>query len=142
MLKGVVPKRKNCALFIIDDGYQNALTHAIPVLDEFDIKPLIFVVTGMIDSKIPYWFDRLDVALQAARGLVESVELGQERIRGDPFPDHRVDHVAGELLDLIDRQPAALADQSLDGPVRRRSRSAEDGVDVENLSAANRLVAT
>lgn len=80
MLEGTIPTRSNCALFTIDDGYRNALTNAIPVLREFNIKPLIFVATGMVGNDSLFWFDRLDVAIQSTQKAVKSVSLGHETV--------------------------------------------------------------
>ena len=83
MLTGKIPQRPNCVVFTIDDGYVNSLTQALPVLKEFGVRPVIFVATGMIDSELPYWFDRLDLALQASRDVVDHVDIGGERVDVD-----------------------------------------------------------
>ncbi|PKH01069.1 polysaccharide deacetylase [Psychromonas sp. MB-3u-54] len=64
ILSGVLPSVKNGLVFTLDDGYWNNLTYAGEVFNKYDIKPTIFISTKNIDQCSPFWFDRLDYALQ------------------------------------------------------------------------------
>lgn len=56
---------KNYPLAItFDDGYRNNLEIALPVLKRFNVSPTIFVATGHHSQRKPFWFDRLDYAIQ------------------------------------------------------------------------------
>ncbi len=64
MLSGQRDLRHNCIACTIDDGYRNAVQEALPILRTYNITPTIFVVSGKMGRPVPYWFDRLDFALQ------------------------------------------------------------------------------
>ena len=64
MLEEKVPIIDNALLITFDDGYRNTIDYALPICESFGIKPIMFVATGHIDSGLPFWFDRLDYALQ------------------------------------------------------------------------------
>ncbi|MEJ6077204.1 polysaccharide deacetylase family protein [Vibrio sp. 1-Bac 57] len=68
MLSGKIPLVDNAMLITFDDGYRNNLDFALPICKKFNIKPILFVVTDHVDSQLPFWFDRLDYALQQNMG--------------------------------------------------------------------------
>lgn len=44
-----------CVLLTFDDGYRNNLTNAVPLLDQFGQKAIIFITTGFVDgTTYPY----------------------------------------------------------------------------------------
>lgn len=65
------PVPRNIAVVTFDDGYQNNFSQALPVLREFNVPAVFYVATDHIEYRLPFWFDRLDFAIQAAarRGL-------------------------------------------------------------------------
>jgi len=70
MLQGKEPFVHNPMLITFDDGYRNNIDYALPICKQFDIKPIIFLSTKHVDSGMPFWFDRLDFALQQNMGDV------------------------------------------------------------------------
>jgi peptidoglycan/xylan/chitin deacetylase (PgdA/CDA1 family) len=68
IIEGKVPVIKNAMLITLDDGYRNNLDYALPIFGSFGIKPVLFVVTGNVDSGLPFMVDRLDYALQQYLG--------------------------------------------------------------------------
>jgi peptidoglycan/xylan/chitin deacetylase (PgdA/CDA1 family) len=64
LIEGKTMPIDNALLITFDDGYRNTLDYALPVCEQFNIKPILFVTTGHINSGLPFWFDRLDYALQ------------------------------------------------------------------------------
>ncbi|MDI1296698.1 MAG: polysaccharide deacetylase family protein [bacterium] len=46
-----------------DDGYVDNITHALPVLEKYDIPATIFVVAGAIGRKREFWWDALARAI-------------------------------------------------------------------------------
>ena len=75
MLSGEKPFRSNCVVVTFDDGYRNNLTHAWPILKRFGVPVTVFPSVGHVDRREPFWYDRIDYALQfaAAAGCDECV---------------------------------------------------------------------
>lgn len=73
MLQGKELFVDNPMLITFDDGYRNNIDYALPICKQFGIKPIIFLSTKHVDSGMPFWFDRLDFALQQNMGKVISI---------------------------------------------------------------------
>lgn len=65
MLAGTRPLVPNSLALTFDDGYRNNLIFAIPVLRRFNAPATIFLSTGNVTDQRPFWFDRLDYAIQS-----------------------------------------------------------------------------
>jgi len=61
-------------VFTFDDGYRNSLTHALPILRRYGAPATLFISSGYAGNPRPFWFDRLDYALQHAQ--VDGKEAG------------------------------------------------------------------
>jgi peptidoglycan/xylan/chitin deacetylase (PgdA/CDA1 family) len=48
-----LPDRAVCVTF--DDGFRNVLTHAAPILDQYQLPSTVFLVTSLMDSCLPPW---------------------------------------------------------------------------------------
>jgi len=98
-----------------DDGYRNNLTHALPILRRHGVPATLFLATGHVEHRRPFWFDRLDYAIQQApvggRTLVvngvpiefpssarSSLDSAYRRLRATAKASHRSDaDTVGEL---------------------------------------------
>ena len=67
--------------------------------------------------------------------------LRQQTRRGGPAADRRFDRDAREQLEFVGVDPAALGDDTLDRTIGPRSRRPDNRRDVEDLAAADGLVA-
>ena len=67
MLMGNKPIEPHCMVLTFDDGYRNNLTHALPVLVKYGVPATIFLSTGHITRREPFWYDRMDYAIQHLR---------------------------------------------------------------------------
>jgi O-antigen/teichoic acid export membrane protein/peptidoglycan/xylan/chitin deacetylase (PgdA/CDA1 family) len=76
MLQGRSPIIPNCLVFTFDDGYRNNLTHALPILRRYNAPATFFISTGFLDNPRPFWWDRLDYALQYASVHNREVKIG------------------------------------------------------------------
>ena len=64
MLMGIKPIEPHCMVLTFDDGYRNNLTHALPILSKYRAPATIFLSTGHITQREPFWYDRMDYAIQ------------------------------------------------------------------------------
>jgi peptidoglycan/xylan/chitin deacetylase (PgdA/CDA1 family) len=67
MLTGSKPIESHCMVLTFDDGYRNNLTHALPILLKYEVPATIFLSTGHITRREPFWYDRMDYAIQHLR---------------------------------------------------------------------------
>lgn len=58
-----------------DDGYEDNLTAAAPILEYFGIPATVFVVTGYVDGDREFWWDALERVLLTPGVLPERVQL-------------------------------------------------------------------
>lgn len=65
MLTGIRPLLPNSLVLTFDDGYRNNITYALPILRQFNAPATIYLSTGNVTEQKPFWFDRLDYAVQA-----------------------------------------------------------------------------
>jgi peptidoglycan/xylan/chitin deacetylase (PgdA/CDA1 family) len=68
---GKLPKRAVAVTF--DDGFADVYEHAFPVLQRLDTPATVFVSTGNIDERQPFWFDL--VAWIIMRAPPDSIRL-------------------------------------------------------------------
>jgi peptidoglycan/xylan/chitin deacetylase (PgdA/CDA1 family) len=99
IIKGSSPAVKNGLVFTLDDGYWNNLTYASDVFKKYAIKPTIFVATKNVDQGSPFWFDRLDYALQQLTGNSFSVLLGSEKFNFDTSSREKLDQSYAKFRD-------------------------------------------
>jgi len=83
IIEGKIPRIKNAMLITLDDGYRNNINFALPICEEFNIKPVLFVVTGNVDSGRPFMVDRLDYALQQNIGKILSIKYAGKKYEFD-----------------------------------------------------------
>jgi len=81
MLQGKRPVRPYSLVLTFDDGYRNNITHALPVLRRFNAPVTFFIATGFVDQPKPFWFDRLDYALQHISGDCREVTVAGQTVR-------------------------------------------------------------
>jgi len=76
MLSGHRPVQPYSLVLTFDDGYRNNLTHALPILRRYNAPATFFVPTDFINNPRPFWFDRLDYALQQTHVNGRKVKVG------------------------------------------------------------------
>jgi len=64
MLAGKVPLQPYSIVLTFDDGYRNNVTQAIPILRKYNAPATFFLSTGHVERREPFWYDRLDYAIQ------------------------------------------------------------------------------
>lgn len=81
VLTGKVPVEPYSLVLTFDDGYRNNITHALPVLQRYNAPATIFIATGHVDHRKPFWWDRLDYAIQHASVDGRSIQTGYETVQ-------------------------------------------------------------
>ena len=76
MLSGRKPLQPNCIVLTFDDGYRNNFTHALPVIRKYNIPAIFYVSTGFVNNPKPFWWDRLDYAIQQIKTGKRNVKFG------------------------------------------------------------------
>ncbi|MCC7416123.1 MAG: polysaccharide deacetylase family protein [Acidobacteria bacterium] len=107
MLAGVAPMRAHTAVLTFDDGYRNHVTHALPILRRQDVPATVFVASGLVESPRPFWFDRLDYALQHAQVGGMQVPVGGAVVELDASSRDRLDR---SFRAIRDEAKAAVRD--------------------------------
>jgi len=79
ILKKEIKPIDNALVITLDDGYLNNIEAAAVIFSRFNIHPTIFVSTDHTENNVPFWFDRLDYALQQIKENIFTTELRQEQ---------------------------------------------------------------
>ena len=83
MLQGRKPMQPYSMVFTFDDGYRNNLTHAMPILRRYNAPVTFFISTGYAGNPRPFWWDRLDYAVQHAQVNGREAKVGALTVRLD-----------------------------------------------------------
>jgi peptidoglycan/xylan/chitin deacetylase (PgdA/CDA1 family) len=111
---GSLPPRS--VLLTFDDADRSHLETALPLLREHGVPAVVFVVTGVLDSDEPFWFDEVSSLLAAGvtvpelRGLKPVTAV--ERLTRLPDPERRA------TLDRL-RAAASRQERAISSLVRR-----------------------
>jgi peptidoglycan/xylan/chitin deacetylase (PgdA/CDA1 family) len=65
--------RRPLLAFTFDDGYRDNFEHARPTLNAHDIRATFFVISALVGSRTPPWYDRLGRALTHLRNAPRDV---------------------------------------------------------------------
>ena len=80
IISGAAPARNNCMLVTIDDAYLNAHRCAFPILKQYGIRPLLFVVSSKLENSDYFWFDYLDLCIQETAKSRSHIEFRGRRV--------------------------------------------------------------
>lgn len=99
------PGRPRAAV-TFDDGYANVYRCALPVLRELGLPATVFVVTGHVDTRRLFWWDRLHLAaLPAETAAAHAAAL-------KALPPARIDAALARILEASGRTVPAEAPES------------------------------
>lgn len=65
--------------FTVDDGYADFATVAAPIFAEFDCPVTVFLVSGVIDRRDWFWWDRITAALDGTTKSTATLVIAGER---------------------------------------------------------------
>lgn len=76
--KGVLPKGSVCVTF--DDGWQDNLSLALPILEEFQIPATVFVTSGFVKRQAVPWWLELEQLISVNDELLDTNGNSEERV--------------------------------------------------------------
>jgi peptidoglycan/xylan/chitin deacetylase (PgdA/CDA1 family) len=80
MLRGQIPLKRNSCVITFDDGQLNNVKLALPILRKYKIPVVLYLTTAGLERPKPFWFDRLDYAIQQSGIHGQIIEVGSTRI--------------------------------------------------------------
>ena len=69
---------ENAFAITFDDGFENNISVAAPILADLNIPAMIYVTSGFIDENGMSWIDRIEYAVEGAASQTLEVEWAQE----------------------------------------------------------------
>jgi peptidoglycan/xylan/chitin deacetylase (PgdA/CDA1 family) len=126
-------RSKPLAVLTFDDGNASLHSHLLPIVERERLPVTIYVATGHLESRQPYWFDALMVAFQQPLAVpidLRAHRLATYRLDQAPGPDRWL-AISRVLEDLKTLDPAAREAAAADalaqagtGPAPARAASA------------------
>jgi peptidoglycan/xylan/chitin deacetylase (PgdA/CDA1 family) len=55
---------EHAVLITFDDGYRSVVEKAMPILMQYQVPAVVFVVTGLLDSDLPFWWEEAEWLLK------------------------------------------------------------------------------
>jgi hypothetical protein len=77
IIKGEEPAVDNCVALTFDDGYRNNFEVALPILRKYSIPATFYIATDFVESRRPFWFDRLDYVIQKSAEKELQLQVGK-----------------------------------------------------------------
>jgi len=100
MIAGDQQPVKNSIAITFDDGYTNNMTHALPILKRHGVKPVFYIPTAFLNSKEPFWFNRMDYILQCETEPYV-IEAGGRSFEFDPTDRRKLSRSFKELRSFM-----------------------------------------
>lgn len=120
-----------------DDGYADNYWNAIPILREHNIPATIFVTSGYVGKKEPFWWDRLAAAI-LGDDPIGVFDMGARRLTWNRDESHEAMNAFWLVHTRLRRMPPAKIEEMLAELPERNWRSVDRALDREELvSAAN-----
>jgi len=82
-----------------DDGYQDNLDNALPILQEFKVPATLFVATGSMETTQMFWWDRVIFAVHQAEA--DTLDLTDFNIQGCNIPLPLSQHHKKQSLETL-----------------------------------------
>ena len=80
IMNGKTAPIDNSCVVTFDDGQLNNYTQAMPILRKYSIPAIFYPATKFIDQGVPYWFDRLDYAIQLKKNHGTAIKVAGQQV--------------------------------------------------------------
>jgi peptidoglycan/xylan/chitin deacetylase (PgdA/CDA1 family)/GNAT superfamily N-acetyltransferase len=104
MIQGTIPLQTYSMVLTFDDGYRNNFTYALPILRRYNAPATFFISTDFVHNPRPFWWDRLDYALQQAQVNSREVKIGSLTMRIDKSSRSSLRESYKDLRDTVKQQ--------------------------------------
>ncbi|MBS2001826.1 MAG: polysaccharide deacetylase family protein [Cyanobacteria bacterium SZAS LIN-5] len=71
----------NSVVITFDDGYADNLTAALPILSKYEVPATVFISTGMVQHRTPFWWSEVESIIFGANALPDQVRLNLSEMR-------------------------------------------------------------
>jgi peptidoglycan/xylan/chitin deacetylase (PgdA/CDA1 family) len=80
MLNGERKLTPYSMVLTFDDGYLNNKRHALPILKKHGVPSVMYIACSHVEHRKPFWFDRLDYAIQHADMNAVNIQMNGMQI--------------------------------------------------------------
>jgi peptidoglycan/xylan/chitin deacetylase (PgdA/CDA1 family) len=75
------PLPSGAVLVTFDDGDRSVLEKGLPVLREYGVPAVIFVIAGLLDTDVPFWWDEVDLLVRDGASAQGAEGTPEEMVR-------------------------------------------------------------
>jgi peptidoglycan/xylan/chitin deacetylase (PgdA/CDA1 family) len=139
---GLRPLPPRAVMVTFDDGYRSVLTHALPMLQDFNVPAVVFVCTAPVERRVRFWFDALaeqgEDAVERAksmghaewRDLIEAIEMPV--LADDPHAPMSID----EVRHLASQRGITIGAHTMTHPILSRADVSEQRAELRGCRAS------
>jgi peptidoglycan/xylan/chitin deacetylase (PgdA/CDA1 family) len=137
---------RGACLITFDDGYEDNLSQAVPVLDKYGAEALFFISTGNIEDQKEFWWDRLEnIFINGKLQERRSIRYGDNAFdTSNPFAMMRAYEALFNLLKnkAVKGRDAYLDDleSQLEIPVKRSTHRSLNMNELKRFSASSSVI--
>jgi len=74
---------KNYVVFTFDDGYRDNITHGALLTSKYNIRPIVYITAGKIETNTPIWTEIIDYVLLNSKKKHIDIDINGIKIKGN-----------------------------------------------------------
>lgn len=108
----MLPER--CAVFTMDDGFEDQATIAGPIFQLFDCPTTIFLITGMLDGETWPWDDKIAYMINTTKVLAFNISIGETTYQFSILSNQSRRNIRRKIQDAVKAQSFEKLDATLE----------------------------